>query len=352
MRDMLDFGGPPGLLNARNLIAGALAVVFVLGGWFGLRSLLAEDAEPPPPPPPAAEPEPVAEAPPPEEPEEEEEDDAAYPTVLVAKQRIAAGELLAQNLMDWRQWRQPIEAQSAFVKNDGFFFRDDEEFSVERLFGAVARSPIEAGTPIYRDAIIAPGFPGFITAVLAPGHRAITINVSGTATRSEIIHPGDRVDVILFYPSGADRPDLGPVAQAIVSDVRVLVIGSRGLRARQQDQFGDAGGGAPAAAGEPFTLEVPSADVERIVLAASTGQLDLALRSTLPSPEGEYQDVPSGLVGLDDLVPLPPLPPPPPEEAAALVRIIRGDSGASEEAGLLSEVRLLPEALAEQGAGS
>ena len=352
MRDMLDFGGSPGMLNARNLIAGALAVVFVLGGWFGLRSLLAEDAEPPPPPPPAAEPEPVAEAPPPEEPEEEEEDDAAYPTVLVAKQRIAAGELLAQNLMDWRQWRQPIEAQSAFVKNDGFFFRDDEGFSVERLFGAVARSSIEAGTPIYRDAIIAPGFPGFITAVLAPGHRAITINVSGTATSSEIIHPGDRVDVILFYPQGAGGPDLGPVAQAIVSDVRVLVIGSRVLRARQQDQFGDAGGGAQAAAGEPFTLEVPSADVERIVLAASTGQLDLALRSTLPSPEGEYQDVPSGLVGLDDLVPLPPLPPPPPEEAAALVRIIRGDSGASEEAGLLSEVRLLPEALAEQGAGS
>lgn len=331
MRDMMDFGGP-GMFNARNLIAGALAVVFVLGAWFGLRTLLADDAEPPPPPPPAAEPEQAAEAPPPEEPEEVEEDGAAYPVVLVAKQRIAAGELLAQSSMDWRQWRQPIEAQSAFVKDDGFFLRsDDAESEVESLFGAVARSPIEAGTPIYRNAIIAPGFPGFITAVLAPGHRAVTINVTGTATSSEVIHPGDRVDVILFYPPGAAGPAVGPVAQAIASDVRVLAVGRRVLQARQQDQFGANEAVAPAAAGEPFTLEVPSAEVERIVLAASTGQLDLALRSTSPLPEGNYSDVPSGLVSLDDFVPPPPTPP---EEAAALVRVIRGDSGASDEAAL------------------
>ena len=65
MPPMLDFGAPS-MFNARNVVAGVVAVLFVLGAWFGLRALFAEDVEEPPPP--AAAPEPVAEAPPPEEP--------------------------------------------------------------------------------------------------------------------------------------------------------------------------------------------------------------------------------------------------------------------------------------------
>lgn len=340
------------MFNARNLIAGGLAVVVVLGAWFGLRTLFSGDAEQPPPPT-AAAPEPVADAPPPEEPEEvveveeEVEKTAVHPMVLVAKRRIQAGEMLVPDALDWRPWRQPINTEFALVKNsDDSFFDEAEEASIDNVLGAVARAHIEAGEPIFWRDLIGPDAPGFITAVLAAGHRAVTVNVAGAAANAGVIHPGDRVDVILIYSQGQGGQALaalGPVAQVIASNVRVLAIGSTVLRMRPQGRAGLGGDWAPAPDGGTFTLEVPPADAERIILADATGQLDLALRSVLPSADGEGRDGSSRLVDLDDVM-RPPATPPGVE--AARVRIIRGNGGSSEE------LVLVPERLSEQIAGS
>lgn len=342
------------MFNARNLIAGGLAVVVVLGAWFGLRFLLSDDAKQPPPPP-AEESEPVADAPPPEEPEvvdeveEEVQETEAHPRVLVAKRSIQAGEMLVPDALDWRQWRRPMDAEFAaefaLVKNaDDSFLGGAEEASINDVLGTVARLRIEAGAPIFWRDIIGPNSPGFLTAVLAAGHRAVTINVAGAAANAGVIHPGDRVDVILIYSQGQGGQALaamGPVAQVIAANVRVLAIGSTVLRMRPYGRPGL--GGGPAPEGGAFTLEVPPADAERITLAAATGQLDLALRSVLPSAGGEGRDGSPRLVDLDDVM-RPPATPPGVE--AARVRIIRGNGRSTEE------LVLIPERLSEQIAGS
>lgn len=336
------------MFNARNLIAGGLAVVVVLGAWFGLRTLFSDDAEQPPP---AEEPAPVADAPTPEEPEQVEEveeevqETEAHPSVLVAKRRIQAGEMLVPEALDWRQWRQPIEADFALVKNaDDSFLGEAEEVPINEVLGTVARSHIEAGTPISWRDIIGPNSPGFLAAVLAADHRAVTINVAGAAANARHIYPGDRVDVILIYSQGQGGQALaamGPVAQVIASNVRVLAIGATVLRMHSYGRHGL--GGGPAPEGGAFTLEVPSADAERITLAAATGQFDLALRSVLPAADGEGRDGRPRLVDLDDVM-RPPATPPGVE--AARVRIIRGNGRSTEE------LVLIPERLSEQIAGS
>lgn len=346
MPPMLDFGAPS-MFNARNVVAGVVAVLFVLGAWFGLRALFAEDVEEPPPP--AAAPEPMAEAPPPEEPEQVEvveEVEAPYPSVLVAKRRIEAGEMLAPGLLEWRYWRQPIDLESVLSKEEGFFTGDDGELELNDAYGGVARLSIEAGAPIQRDAFIGPGSPGFITAVLAADHQAVAVNVGGAAANAGVIYPGDRVDVILIYSQGGGGQALtasGPVAQVIVSDVRVLAIGATVLQMRRHGWLGVGGSVAAPVTGAPYTLEVLPEDAQRIALAATTGQIDLALRSTLPATEGGSQADHPRLVDFDDVMRPPAALP---GEEAARVRIIRGDGRTSEE------LVLLPERLAEQTAGS
>ena len=324
MPPMFDFDRP-GMFNARNLIAGALAVVVVLGAWFGLRSLFSEEAPPPPPPP--AEPEPVAETPPPP-PEEPEEVEPPWPTVLVATQAIFAGDLLQPELLEWRMWRHDIELANALVQDD------EEEEIPARVLGAAAKLPIAPDTPVLRNHLVRPGFPGYITAVLAPGHRAVPVRVDDAAANAGIIHPGDSVDLTLVYRQG----DLGPVAQVIVSDVRVLSIGARFLARRTygMDDLDYTDDSAPSApSGDIYTLELTPRDADRIALATTTGEIKLTLRSDHATPEDLDH---RALVGLEEVMASPP---PAPEVAAASVRIIRGPSRNERGLGVVDQETVL-----------
>ncbi len=307
--------GQPGLLNARNLIAGGIAVAVVVVAWLGLRSMFAEAPPPPPPPPePVVEAAPEAEAPP--EPEEPEEVEPPWPFVLVAAEEIFAGDLLTPDLVEWRMWRHEINLDNALERNADI---------LDRVLGAAVKLPIKANTPIYRDRIVRPGFPGYITAALAPGHRAVPVQVDGATASAGIVHPGDTVDLTLVYAQGAGGSQtlsaLGPVAQVIVSNVRVLAIGSNVLRMRTSGMDGAMQSPPPEPpSGNIYTLEVTPRDADRIALGATTGQLRVNLRPTTSLPEDLDH---RSLVGIEEVMRPPSLPPDPQVEAAQ-VRIIRG----------------------------
>ena len=307
--------GQPGLLNARNLIAGGIAVAVVVVAWLGLRSMFAEAPPPPPPPPePLVEAAPEAEAPP--EPEEPEEVEPPWPFVLVAAEEIFAGDLLTPDLVEWRMWRHEINLDNALERNADI---------LDRVLGAAVKLPIKANTPIYRDRIVRPGFPGYITAALAPGHRAVPVQVDGATASAGIVHPGDTVDLTLVYAQGAGGSQtlsaLGPVAQVIVSNVRVLAIGSNVLRMRTSGMDGTLQSPPPEPpSGNIYTLEVTPRDADRIALAATTGELRVNLRPTTSLPEDLDH---RSLVGIEEVMRPPSLPPDPQVEAAQ-VRIIRG----------------------------
>ena len=65
--------------------------------------------------------------------------------------------------------------------------------------GAVARRAIQKGEPILKNLLIRSSEGGFMSAVLEPGARAVSIAVDSTSGNAGFIFPGDRVDLILTH---------------------------------------------------------------------------------------------------------------------------------------------------------
>lgn len=315
--------GRPGLFAPRNLIAIGAVVVVVLGAFLLLRTF----DNPAPAPAPAevvevVEAEPPSE-PPPEEPQpvEDEEPAPTYPTVLVATQDIRPGVPLSADLVDWREWVEPLDVEVAVVK---------DLVDISQVIGAVALQPIVKDQLVSLDLLIQPGHPAFIPAVLKPGHRAVTVEVDNATTAAKVIYPGDRVDVIMVIDGGKFE-QIGPAAQVLAKNVRVLAVGSSSLGLGRLSGLRVASiSTAPTPPeGETYTLEVTPVDAERLVLGAANGRLTLSMRAigqaagrpTLGSRLtrlGEVLQLPAPAPAADtDAEPAPPVLP-------AKVRVLRG----------------------------
>ena len=308
LRDVLDSN----LLRPRNLVPVGATVLIAVFTWIGIQDLLIGGDEPaapvpaqPLPPPPAVEQpaEPAAVEPAP-----------VFPKLLVTRRDIGPGVMLVSELVEWREWRDPIDLNMAVLQ---------DTVPLQAILGSVTRQPYAEGTPIAWDGIITPGGPGFIGAVLRPNMRAVTVEVDRATTTANIIYPGDRVDVIMVAERDSGP---GPAAQAIVRDVRVVAVGSTifALGRYGRAKLAKAGAIEPVSppAGENYTLEVFPVDAERIALAVSTGRLTLAMRSVAaPRVDDRGYEIPPP-VRLGEVLIEPKSPPPPP--TAPPIRIIRG----------------------------
>ena len=309
--------GRPGLFSARNIIATVAVVVVVLGAFLLLRTM--GGSEPPPAPVPTPE---VVEKPPapaPEEPEEEPPPPAPeYPMVLVASQDILPGVPLTSEMVEWQEWRAALEVELAVVK---------DVVDIRQVLGAVTLHPLEKGSLVSVDRIIRPGQPAFITAMLKPGRRAVTVEVDSATTEARIIYPGDYVDVVLVL-DGSRFAEVGPSAQVLVRNVRVLAVGSSSLelgRFSASWKIGLSDSPATPPEGRTYTLEVTPLEAERLLLGAANGRLSLAIRSIGAARQAEDK-FGTQLTRLDEVLRLPAddsdeLPAP---VLPAKVRVIRG----------------------------
>ena len=322
----------PDLFRPRNLVPAFIAIVVVAGAWFGIRQTQTDQ------PPPAAQQAASApvEAPPPDAPPPAEP--GISPTVLVASRDIGRGVLLNMDLMEWREWLEPGDLSRAVIK---------DAVPLESVIGAVTRRDITTGELITWENLVMSGMPGFVTAVLSPGHRAMTVSVDESTTRAQIIYPGDHVDVILVHSpgSGGVPMDLGgsagPASQMIVRDVRVLAVGSATMDMNRYGTTSIAAGGVlqrpEPPSGETYTLEVSTLDAERIALAVVAGRLTLVVR---PISAVSVVDTTSQSVGFEEATKpvrfaevMQGLGPTEEELAppAPTIRIIRGRERSSEE---------------------
>ena len=147
----------------------------------------------------------------------------------------------------------------------------------------VVREAIEEGAPIVRSAVVGPKQSGFLAAVLEPGHRAVTIQVGPATSHAGLVDPGDRVDVILSAELVVDGRDRRVFATTIVEDVRVVAIDSQAI--------GEAGPERTEVT--TATLEVTSAQGERLVLGEREGALSLAVRSLARAADQPASAAPS-----------------------------------------------------------
>ncbi len=196
------------------------------------------------------------------------------------------------------------------------------------LEGRIVNTTIAKGEPILLSKLASEDDTGkgALSTVLSPGMRAMSVRVDDVVGVAGFIHPGDHVDVIVTM-----SPDLGsspPVSKIILQYVKVLTVGQE-LEGRGADPQKP----VPAAVA---TLMVDSDQAERLALAASKGQLVLALRSSIDTETVATAGVaPKGL--LSGSAPIAERrvrrsrkvevmkqePPPPPD--SKMVEILRGD---------------------------
>jgi pilus assembly protein CpaB len=187
--------------------------------------------------------------------------------VLVAKADIGVGQRLSAAVLNWEDWPQDNTADYITIAA--------MPDALNQMNGAVARFEFFKGDPI-REQKLARSDQGFLSAVLTPGMRGVSLPVAAASGAGGFIVPNDRVDLIQSSTAGGQ-----PVSRTILSDVKVLAIGTR------LGQVGTTG--APTDPTDPktqiftndtiATLELTPAQSEVVVNAAQQGRITLVLRS-------------------------------------------------------------------------
>ncbi len=153
--------------------------------------------------------------------------------------------------------------------------------------GAVARRAIQKGEPILKNLLIRSSEGGFMSAVLEPGARAVSIAVDSTSGNAGFIFPGDRVDLILTH-SVTRQSVQSRASETFVENVRVLAV----------DQMTD-NPENKAMIAKTVTLEVTPKQAEEINLAKDLGKISLSLRSLSSKKNGDVA-VPDAVVNTEN----------------------------------------------------
>jgi pilus assembly protein CpaB len=190
---------------------------------------------------------------------------AATVDILVAKSDISFGQRITPADVQWQAW--PANAAGG-----SFVRRTDRPQAIEQLSGNIARNRFVAGEPILEAKLVNAKGSGFMAAILPPGMRAISTQITAETSAGGFILPNDYVDVILTRRV----TDTGKAASAnrhnsetILRNVRVLAI----------DQTVQEKDNQKVVVGKTATLELTSPQAEALAQAQQDGTLALALRS-------------------------------------------------------------------------
>jgi pilus assembly protein CpaB len=188
--------------------------------------------------------------------------------VLVATRAIGLGQRLTEADVGWQDWPEG-GVRSEFITAGAV------PDAPQQVTGSVARFEFFAGEPI-REAKLVNSTQGYLSAVIGQGMRAVSVSVNPDSASGGYIVPNDRVDVVLT-PSGGDY------SETILSNVRVLAIGTRlgevGTTGGQVDP--DNPSSQVFEKAEIATLELTPAQSETILQSGSVGRLALVLRSVV-----------------------------------------------------------------------
>jgi pilus assembly protein CpaB len=200
--------------------------------------------------------------------------------ILVARGDLKVGQFVRPEMLRWETWPDDDVPPNYLAKT--------QHPQVEEFSGWVVRSAIGDGEPITLTRIIAPREGGFLAAVLKPGYRAVTVNVSASSGVSGLIFPDDRVDLIatlnLVDDTSKEKPE-HKVSETVLTNLRVLALDQRldpqGLSGKEAKD---------AQVAKTATLEVTPKQAEIIAVVTEVARLSLALRA-LPKEGGEEEEV-------------------------------------------------------------
>jgi pilus assembly protein CpaB len=192
----------------------------------------------------------------------------AMTEVLVASTDLEVGTAVKAENLAWQKW--PKDAVSP-----AFITKDANPAALEDMIGAVARTTIFAGEPATDTKMVKAETSSFMAAVLTPGMRAVSVEISEETGAGGFILPNDRVDVIVTIDAGNDEGGAKRVmSRTLLQNIRILAVG----QTFRDNAAGEASEDSKTLSAKTATLEVSPAEAELIEHAARGGKLSLTLR--------------------------------------------------------------------------
>ncbi len=185
-------------------------------------------------------------------------------SVLVAAHAIHAGGLLKPD--DLANADLPMQEAAAFLRNT--------PENRTALFGAMVRHTLAQGDPLSDGAVVRQGDHGFLSAVLDPGMRAVTIGLNQIGSDASLIWPGDHLDLILVRETAVPgRSSAHSVSsETVLTDIRVIAVDQQLMQGAAPDDHTQADS-------KTMTLEVSTEDAKRLAIALKLGKLSVSVRS-------------------------------------------------------------------------
>lgn len=186
--------------------------------------------------------------------------------VLVSSTNLPSGATLGETLVK-REVPVDLVEEDALTPND-----------FERILGAKLTRPLRAGYPINGSFFVEKS-KTFSDAV-APGMRAITIEVDEINSMAQMVKPGNRVDLMLITQDRADPEGSGIEVVMVLQNVKVMATG-QSITTKEGDARNRT---SPMPVGNQqssytnFTFEVTPRDAAVIALAQSAGKIRAVLR--------------------------------------------------------------------------
>jgi pilus assembly protein CpaB len=204
--------------------------------------------------------------------------------ILVAALVLPAGTLLRAKDVNWQPIKSPESGQIVrTVSEHGNTNTEIDQQVRAEIYGAALRTGLATGDPIRRTEVVKPGDREFLQVVLSPGSRAIAMPVAAGGASTGLLHPGDRVDVVLTQTFKNDSLLAHrSVSETVVQSLRVLAVDAPDAKLN----------GAGAGFGRTVTLEVTPEQAEKINVAAELGKLSLTLRSIIAAGGGGVSSSP------------------------------------------------------------
>lgn len=233
--------------------------------------------------------------------------------VVVARADVPPGQKLRKEDLQAVSWPASVALPSAARR-------------IEDVESRVAAVKLFKGEPVLADKLAPAGSPSGLAAFVSPGMRAVAVRVNEVIGVAGFVAPGNRVDVLTTIDVNRGGELAKVVTKVVLQDIQVLAVDRRADPAAQEAK------GNPPDKVSVATLLVTPEQAERLTLAATKGQILLALRNTFDKTPVETPGVTPPELVLGRAAPPPPKKPQTRKPAASkpvpkpLVRIevIRG----------------------------
>lgn len=180
--------------------------------------------------------------------------------VLVSADDLPLGKIIQSEDLRWQLWPEDSTQPNYIMRSAGGDAEIDQGI-LDGIRGSAVRVEIISGEPIISTKLFHRGASGFLSGVLAPGMRAVTVGVNPETSGGGFVLPGDRINLLVIFDVLDTDEVTGEttnrvVSETILQDLRVLAVDQEVATESRRDEEGNSSGETLTEVAETVTLEV------------------------------------------------------------------------------------------------